>query len=271
MNIVPFPSKAPSEIVFLPEGVHQIFASTNGRPKRSKVKVPPARGQEIAARLQKDLSRRQAQNVRPWIDFEHKGGAAAALPKAFRYEPGRGVILELEWTDAGRRAIEGKDFSYFSPVFFLSDDGTPDGLPEKGAIGGLVNEPAFREIPRIAARDASHSFIDRARALVAAGDAPEIHEACAEVFAADPEAYRSYLANLRENGSALELVEADDFEESGNALVAAIAARIEERGREVVAAGDADNLDAGISIAMNRNPKLYERLLKAQEGAANAS
>src|SRR5690606_14211903 len=132
----------------------------------------------------------------------------------------------------------------------------------------LVNEPAFREIPRIAAGDASHSLIDRARSLVAAGDAPEIHQACAEVFAADPEAYRSYLAGLRTGGGAVDLVEAEDFTESGPELVEAIAERIEERGRDVVAAGDADTLDDGIRIALERNPKLYERLLGAQAETA---
>lgn len=158
-NVLPFPAAAPSSIVFLPEGKHQIFATLNGKPSRSTVRVEAARGPAIAARLQQDLARRQSANVRPWVDFLHAGGAAAALPKAFRYEPGRGVVLEVEWTDAGRRAIEGRDFSYFSPCFYLADDSEePEGLPEKGAIGALVNEPAFREIPRIAAADAGNTY-----------------------------------------------------------------------------------------------------------------
>lgn len=145
----------PEEIVYLPEGEHQITATVDGKPKSITVNVPAARGVEIAASLQKLLEERNKSNVRPWFDFEHKRGVASALPKAFRYEAGKGVMCSIEWTGAGRTAVEGKDFSYFSPEFYLGDDGVPDGLPERGPLGGLVNEPAFREIPRIAASDAA--------------------------------------------------------------------------------------------------------------------
>ena len=145
----------PDEIVYLPEGNHAITPFVDGKPKKITVRVPAAKGAQIAASLQADLEKRQAANVRPWFDFEHKGGASSALPRAFRYEPGKGVMCALEWTGAGRAAIEGKDFSYFSPTFLLDDDGTPAGLPDRGPLGALVNEPAFREIPRIAASDAA--------------------------------------------------------------------------------------------------------------------
>lgn len=145
----------PAEIVYLPEGEHKITATVDGKPKSITVKVPAAKGAEIAASLQKLLDERNKSNVRPWFDFEHKRGVASALPKAFRYEAGKGIMCAVEWTGAGRSAIEGKDFSYFSPEFYLGDDGIPDGLPSRGPLGGLVNEPAFREIPRIAASDAA--------------------------------------------------------------------------------------------------------------------
>jgi phage I-like protein len=148
-------SGLPEEIVYLPEGDHQIKPWVDGKPQEVTVKVPASRGAEIAASLQSALDDRMKSNVRPWFDFEHKRGVASALPKAFRYEPGKGVMAAIEWTGAGKAAIEGKDFSYFSPVFLLGDDGVPDGLPERGPLGGLVNEPAFREIPRIAASDAA--------------------------------------------------------------------------------------------------------------------
>ena len=144
----------PDEIVYLPEGEHKITPTVDGEPKTITVKIPREKGVSIAAALQSALDDRLKNNVRPWFDFEHKRGAASALPKAFRYEDGRGVVCALEWTGAGRDAIEGKDFSYFSPEFLLGDDGVPDGLPSRGPLGALVNEPAFRDIPRIAAANA---------------------------------------------------------------------------------------------------------------------
>lgn len=148
-------STSDTEIVYLPEGKHQITATVNGKPGTVTVNVPADKGAQIAAKLQAALAERQKDNVRPWFDFEHKRGMASGLPKSFRYEPGRGIMAALEWTGSGKAAIEGKDFSYFSPEFYLGDDGIPDGLPKRGPLGGLVNEPAFREIPRIAASDAA--------------------------------------------------------------------------------------------------------------------
>ena len=141
----------PSEIVFLPEGEHHITPSVNGKAQRITVKVPADKGASIATKLQASLADRQKQNVRPWFDFEHKGGKASAIPTAFRYEAGKGIMASVEWTGAGKAAIDGRDFSYFSPAFLISQDGTPSSLPASGAIGALVNEPAFRSIPRIAA------------------------------------------------------------------------------------------------------------------------
>lgn len=143
----------PSEICYIPEGEHDISATVNGKPGTVRVRVPRERGQEITGRLQAALAARQAENVRPHFGFDHKEGPASALPQSFRYEPGVGVMCSLDWTASGRAAIEGKDWSYFSPCFLLGDDGTPNSLPAKGEMGSLVNSPAFRSIQRIAASD----------------------------------------------------------------------------------------------------------------------
>lgn len=144
----------PNEIVYLPEGEHDITPTVNGKAQRIKVRVPADKGEAIAAKLQAALADRQKQNVRPWFDFEHKSGKASAIPTAFRYEAGKGIMASVEWTGAGKAAIEGKDFSYLSPTFLIDDSGHPSGLPSRGPLAALVNEPAFREIPRIAASDA---------------------------------------------------------------------------------------------------------------------
>ena len=89
------------------------------------------------------------------MDFDHKAdGPASGLPQRFYYEEGKGLMLEVEWTGKGRKAIKGKDYSYFSPTFYKGNDGVPSGIPERGPLGSLVNSPAFRDIPRIAAADA---------------------------------------------------------------------------------------------------------------------
>jgi len=71
----------PAEICYLPEGEHKITPFVNGKAKEITVRVPAAKGAAIAAALQSSLDERNTSNVRPWFDFEHKGGASSALPK----------------------------------------------------------------------------------------------------------------------------------------------------------------------------------------------
>lgn len=133
-------------IVYLPEGEHEIHATVNGKAAKRKVTVD----ESILAAFASDLQARQSRNVRPFAGFDHKAGPASFIPKEFRYETGVGLVLDIEWTQAGKSAIEGKDYSYFSPNFLLAN-GTPAGLPTHGEIGSLVNEPAFEAMEKIAA------------------------------------------------------------------------------------------------------------------------
>ena len=151
-----------ASIVYIPEGTHTITPCVDGKPKKVTIKMEAANGEKIAASFQAALEKRLAANVRPTFDFDHRDrGPASALPRRFFYAPGQGLMAEIEWTGAGRRAIESKDYSYFSPTFLLDDDGVPAGLPERGPLGALVNEPAFRDIPRIAASDATPDQPDK--------------------------------------------------------------------------------------------------------------
>jgi hypothetical protein len=183
-------------IVFLPEGTHQITASVGGKPKTLTVTVDD----RVLAGFADDLARRQESNVRPFAGFDHKPGAASFIPQAFRYEPGVGLMLDVDWTSAGRAAIEGRDYSYFSPTFLVSKDGIPTGLTGRGEIGSLVNDPAFEEIPRIAA---SHQEIDPMQHLVELG---LVEASCAPDQAL--ETAKAALASLREAAAQVETVEA---------------------------------------------------------------
>ena len=183
-------------IVFLPEGTHTITASVGGKPKTLTVTVD----ERVLAGFAEDLAKRQESNVRPFAGFDHKPGAASFIPQGFRYESGVGLMLDVDWTSAGRAAIEGRDYSYFSPTFLVSKDGIPTGLTGRGEIGSLVNDPAFEQIPRIAA---SHQETDPMQQLVELG---LVEASCAPDQAL--ETAKAALASLRESAAQVETVEA---------------------------------------------------------------
>ena len=183
-------------IVFLPEGTHTITASVGGKPKTLTVTVD----ERVLAGFAEDLAKRMESNVRPFAGFDHKPGAASFIPQGFRYEAGVGLLLDVDWTSAGRAAIEGRDYSYFSPTFLVSKDGIPTGLTGRGEIGSLVNDPAFEEIPRIAA---SHQETDPMQHLVELG---LVEASCAPDQAL--EIAKAALASLRESAAQVETVEA---------------------------------------------------------------
>jgi hypothetical protein len=139
----------PQSIMFFPQGKQRIFPLINGKPASSPIDLDI--DASVVGKLQADLEKRQADNVRPHGNFDHRPGAAAFLPKKFHWKDGEGIYLDLQWTGSGQRAIKDKDYSYFSPTFILSPEGKIAGLPQSGAIGSLTNDPAFRSIKRIAA------------------------------------------------------------------------------------------------------------------------
>jgi len=156
----------PTRIVYLPEGTHEVQGSVNGKAAKRTITVGP----DSLEALQAGLASRLAKKVRPHGGFDHKEGKASFIPKAFEYEAGRGVVLDLEWTKSGAEAIAGKDYSYFSPSFMASKGtGLPIGLPTHGEIGSLVNEPAFEAIEKIAASHQSEDQPDMTADLIKLG------------------------------------------------------------------------------------------------------
>jgi phage I-like protein len=106
----------------------------------------PASGKvnALTARLlQSDLEELSHSTIKPYIDFDHSGKAAAADPKRFVWKPGHGVFLRLAWTRSGRAAVEGKDYRYFSPAVRIDDKGEIDGLPLTVPLGlWLISSPS---------------------------------------------------------------------------------------------------------------------------------
>ena len=139
--------KAPEAVPYMPPGEHTIAATRDGEPQRLTVIVDA----DACARLQADLEQQQAafengEKARPVLMFDHnKSGNAAATPIAFEWDAERGILLRVEWTQAGREAIEGGNYGYISPAFRADDNGIILGLTGGVEVGSLVNDPAFEK------------------------------------------------------------------------------------------------------------------------------
>lgn len=131
----------PNEIVWMPAGMHSITAGTvGGAPFVGKVNVTESGARAAQASLQ----RATAAGRKPWIDFNHADGEAAAWVNSFSWDASRGIIASLEWTGSGVRALTEKQYRSFSPAFKLDrESGQVVGINEGFAAGGLVNAPAF--------------------------------------------------------------------------------------------------------------------------------
>lgn len=144
-------SDTPDNIEYLPAGEHIACCSLNGKPFKLKINITEETAKVLAASLEKVLADYAAGKCsRPFIDFDHRGERAAAIPQEIFWD--NGVRLKLEWTAAGKAAVDGKEYSYFSPEFlFNKDTGEVLGVNDIGAIGALCNTPAFQAIEKISA------------------------------------------------------------------------------------------------------------------------
>lgn len=145
-------------IQYIPAGESVIDATVNGVPARRTVRVDG----RTAARLQEDLEAAHAraeagQTAAPCGYFDHRTGPASFRPVRFMDGGARGVLLEVELTEAGRKALEGGDYAYFSPNFRRNKaTGEVLGLrTDTVEVGSLVNDPAFQTIEQIAAARAN--------------------------------------------------------------------------------------------------------------------
>lgn len=150
----------PSEIMFMPGGEHDLTATRAGKPIAVRVLVDPNAASALQQSLQKHLA---ASAQRPYFDFDHEDKAASAWPLEFLWKqtPAPGVYARLEWSKAGAEAVRGKAYRAFSPTFY-DDPGISDDTPRRviGAplnMGGLVNNPAFKKILPLWAKQASEA------------------------------------------------------------------------------------------------------------------
>ena len=144
--------KPPSEIVVFPAGIHAINAHRGDGPVSLRVCVDSG----TASAMQASLNAFKASSPqRPYLDFDHEEKQASAWPTSFSWVENVGVVAAVEWSEEGSEAVVGKNYRAFSPAFFVdaSDPARVTGAPF--VMGGLVNDPAFRAIPPIWAKDAS--------------------------------------------------------------------------------------------------------------------
>lgn len=140
----------PESLEWMPGGEHTVSATgPDGGPAVITTVVSEDDAKALDAQLQAQIQKAAAGEAsRPFIDFNHAGADAAAIPVRFFWDDG--IRLAVEWTAKGLEALRGRVFSYFSPEFIL--DGESVSLPEVGPIGGLVNTPAYQTIERLAAK-----------------------------------------------------------------------------------------------------------------------
>ena len=147
---------ATNEILFLPVGMHEITPVMGGIGRPIKVKVDG----NAASLMEKQRAGLVAKGKRPYFDFNHEDGPASFWPEMFTWRVGEGVIAKGEWTARGRNAVEGKDYRAFSPVFHVDNKRSdPATVVCKDTadpnMGGLVNNPAFKDLPLWAKNDES--------------------------------------------------------------------------------------------------------------------
>lgn len=93
------------------------------------------------------------QGDEPFIDFNHEDGRAAGRPTEFYWggdDPQQGGIrVKGKWTPAGKSAVQGKEFTRFSPEWHFNASHEPIGVGVN--LGGLVNRAAFQSIASVKA------------------------------------------------------------------------------------------------------------------------
>ncbi len=142
----------PGEIMVFPAGTHAISASrADGTSFVGKVIVDASTADALNRALQAHVS---SSGHKPFFDFDHDEKEASAWPSSFSFKEGLGVFAAVEWSESGKEAILGKGYRAFSPAFFI-DEQTPSRVTSAPlCMGGLVNNPAFRRIAPLWAREA---------------------------------------------------------------------------------------------------------------------
>ena len=156
-EIVKDGSELPKDIQYMPPGMHEINASSNGEPINLTVNVDAAAAERLDAFLQEKIAAAEnGTSDRPFFDFNHDDREAAAWPTKI-YWAGEdlltgGIRAVVDWSGAGKQAVTDKLFRRFSPTFI--PDASGNVLSSDTNMGGLVNRAAFQSIQPLFAKEA---------------------------------------------------------------------------------------------------------------------
>jgi hypothetical protein len=182
--------ETPDEIVYMPAGDNTIKPKSHG--KEITVKVDAS----TAETLQADLTKLLDQPIEPYAGFDHNPGPASFVPKAFKWDDARGVVLAVDWSQKGKDDVAGRNYRYFSPTFMVSGKKVA-GLPDTGECGSLVNNPAFRDRKMKIAASADDDAGENEIMIKVAEKLVELEVITAEQ-AEDPETVVKAVANMHE-------------------------------------------------------------------------
>lgn len=151
------PATATGTFMWMPGGLRTVtpFAGSNGVPVNILVDAAGA------VEIERQRAALAAKGQAPYFDFEHEDGGASFWPAEFFWSasPEPGIYCRGEWTTDGKAGVEGKKWKYFSPVFHVDNKrGNPARLVARDFaapnMGGLVNNPAFKGISPLWAKNA---------------------------------------------------------------------------------------------------------------------
>tara|TARA_B110000483_G_scaffold225202_1_gene284660 strand:- start:97 stop:693 length:597 start_codon:yes stop_codon:yes gene_type:complete len=148
-------SDLPQDIQYMPPGMHEINASSNGEPINMMVTVDAESATALDTYLQDKITAAHDGNTdRPFFDFNHDDREAAAWPTKIYWAGDDkltgGVRAKVEWSGAGMKAIKEKLFRRFSPSFIPDEYGKV--ISSDTNMGGLVNRAAFQSIQPLFAK-----------------------------------------------------------------------------------------------------------------------
>lgn len=142
-------------VMYCPLGLQTVSCSVNDEGEEITILINEESYNILDAELKRmNLEYLAGQSPRPFMDFDHEGNKASGLPMEFSLGDD-GIYLDIELTGSGKEAILNKDYSYISPEFFVEYDDKKQAYIIIGlgtCIGSFVNDPAFRNNKKIAAK-----------------------------------------------------------------------------------------------------------------------